>query len=200
MRSSYEIEHFTPLADHQVPKRHQVTLGKYRLQATAYGVPEYTAVCFRVRAGFTVKRHAPKAGPCYKGYTRLQSWSFPDEPTSDSLVFWVPRILEGSTWKTKDQQIELLAALRGKLELPGHHMSGLGNIALVAGLILAHFKATGETVPLNWFWVRSDTCRADGSRLGLGWGEAGLYCGSSDDDDRARGNVGAFALGVELGS
>jgi hypothetical protein len=194
------IEYFTPLPDADVSEHHQVTLVKYRRLAAEHGVPATTAVCYRVRAGFTLKTHAPKAGPCHDGFAYLQSWGFPDEPTSDSLVFWVPRILGGSTCKTKDQQIALLADLRGKLELPAHHMSGFGKVSLLAGLILAHCKATGERVPLNGLWVRTDTCRAVGSRLGLGWHEAGLHCGRWRGDGKALDTVGAFVLGVELGS
>ncbi len=195
---THPTKYFLPLAAADVPKKHAATLAKYRQLASEHGVPETTAVCYRVKAGFTLKSHAAKAGPCNDGFNHLQVWNFPDEPTVDAIVFWVPRVLEGSTSKTKDQQIQFLAALRGKLELPAHHLAGFGNVALVAGLILAHFKATGERVPLDGYWVRTDTCHADGLRLYVYWSDDGsLDCinwhvvgGLSDD-------LGAFVLGVE---
>ncbi len=192
---------FTPIPDTKVPEQHKTTLAKYRQLANEHGVPT-TPVCYRVRAGFTLKSHAPKAGPCYQGLSYLQGWNFPDEPTADSLVFWVPRVLNGSTSKTKDQQRAFLKDLGRKLKLPAHHLSGFGKVALLAGLILAHHKATGERIPLGNYWVRTDTCYAVGDRLGLGYFDAaGLYCYYWSFDYNAYGVLGVFALGVEtLGS
>ncbi len=190
---------FTPIADAEVPARHQATLDRYRQLALEHGVPATAPVAYRVRAGFTLKTHAPMAGPCHDGFAYLQDWSFPDDPTADSIVFWVPRLLEGSTSKTEDQQIALLAAKRTELKLPAHHMSRYGRVALVAGLILAHHKATGECVPLDVYVVRTDTCSADGGRLCLRWDVDGvLHCNDWVDDDDAFDFVGAFVLGVEL--
>jgi hypothetical protein len=172
-----QIDFFTPILDADVPEPYQATLAKYRTLATEHGVPATTPVCYSVRAGFTLKKHAPKLGNCKESFQYLQNWNFSDEPTKDCLVFWVPRVINGSTSKTKDKQIKLLADLRTKLKLPAHHMSGFGSIALAAGLILAHFKATGERIPLNQYWVRTDTCGADGVRLDLGgFDAAGLGC------------------------
>ncbi len=101
--------------------------------------------------------------------------------------------------KTKDEQIQLLADFRTKLELPTNHMSGFGKVSLVAGLILAHFKATGERIPLNEYWVRTDTCDADGLCLDLGkFVSAGLFCGYWLCGGDADGDVGVLALGVEV--
>lgn len=191
-------EFFIPILDADVPEKHAPTLAKYRKLATDHGVPAKAAVCYRVRAGFTLKSHAPKAGPCYEQFRYLQDWNLPEEPTADCIVFWVPRILEGSTSKTRDEQTRILSDLRTKLELPEHHMRGLGSVGLVAGLILAHHKATGERIPLEQYWVRTDTCRADGSRLYLGdFDGAGLRCSYWYFGGSANGLVGVFALGVE---
>jgi len=198
------IEFFTPLSDADVPEQYQASLAKYRREATDHPqpVPTTAPICFEMHHGFTLKTHAPKLGPCYENYRYLQNWNFPDEATSDGLVFWVPRIVKGGTSKTANKQQELLDILHDKLELPAHHMNGFGQVGMVAGLILAHFKATGERIPLNGYWVRTDTCRADGSRLYLGkFDDAGLHCSGWDYDGSAYGNVGVFALGVEaLGS
>jgi hypothetical protein len=189
------LEYFTLLPDFEVPERHQATLAKYRRLAEEHGVPGGVAVTYRVRAGFTLKTHAPKAGPCRDGFAYLQGWKFPDEPTADSLVFWVPRVLMGS--KNVDQQIAFLADLCSKLELPAHHMSGLGSVALVAGLILAHFKATGERVTLRE-WVRTHTCLAGGYRLLMNWHGDVLNCATWGDVGSANDLIGAFCLGVEI--
>ncbi len=195
-------DYFTQVLDADVPESHKATVAKYRKLASEHGVPTTTVVCYRVRAGFTLKSHAAKAGPCIQGFQYLQNWNFPDEPTVDCLVFWVPCILKDSKNKTKDEQTALLADTRTKLELPAHHMSSFGKVALVAGLILAHYKATkGEHIPLGNDWVRTDTCSADGDRLRLGdFGGAGLDCGDDRWGDGRRARLGAFALGVELGS
>lgn len=192
------IEFFTPLSDANVPEQYQTTLAKYRKLATKHDVLTTTPVCYRVSAGFTLKTYAPKLGPCYEDFQYLQNWNFPDEATSDCLVFWVPRIVKGSTSKTASKQKKLLTRLRTKLELSAHHMNNFGKVGLVAGLILAHFKATGERIPLDQYWVRTDTCDADGIRLLLGrFGDAGLDClwlfGG-----RADVGVGVFAFGVEV--
>jgi|GEM_PF-3521032 len=193
-----EPEYFTPVSDADVPKRYAATLTKYRKLATEHDVPTTSAVCYRVRAGFALKTHASQAGPCQEDFQNLQNWKFTDEPTKDCLAFWVPRILNGSTSKTVNQQTELLANLQAELDLSAHHMNGFGQVGLVAGLILAHFRATGERTPLNRHLVRTDTRSADSYRLNLGrFDGTGLCCSFWDSDGDALGNVGVFALGVE---
>lgn len=192
--------YIVPLADADVPEGYQATLAKYRQLAREYGVPDSHAVCYRVPEGFTLKTHAPMAGPCDRRFGYLQDWNFPDQPTQNSLVFWVPRILEESTNLSVIDQSALLAALRGKLELPAHHMSGFGNAALIAGLMLAHFKATGKIIaPI----ARTDTCTAeDGHFLSLSWiydaEETRLDCWTFPFDWEPDGGVGVIALGVEV--
>lgn len=197
-KTEEQPEYFTPVLDADVPERHRLTLAKYRAPAAQHGVRATDPVCYRVKAGFNLKLHAPKAGPCYEQFRYLQGWNFSDEATSDCLVFWVPRIVKGSTSKTRDQQMQMLADLRAKLDLPAHHMSGFGKVGLVAGLILAHHKATQECIPLNQYWVRTDTCHADGGRLSLGdFVGSGLRCYYWLFGDEAHDLLGAFALGVE---
>lgn len=195
------IEYFIPLADADVPDQYQATLAKYRNLATNHDVPATTAVCYRVKAGFTLKWHAPLAGPCYENYKYLQDWDFPNEATADCLVFWVPRVIKifkGRTSKTKDRQLKLLSDLRVKLALPAHHMSGFGKNGLLAGLILAHYEVTGERVPHNKYWVRTDTYNEDGRCLYLGrFDDAGLRCNNWGYDGDTSSSVGVFALGVE---
>jgi len=180
------------------PDRARQIGASWRQKNTEQGIPATYPVCYRVRADFTLKWHAPKAGPCRKDFRYLQKWNFPDEATKDSLVFWVPGVLSDSTSKDVSQQRQLLSDTRVRLELPAHHMSDFNKVALVAGLFLAHSKVTGERISLV---VRTDTCVTGGGRLCLSWGEGDLYCDYWDYGAEPYDGVGVLALGVEeLGS
>jgi hypothetical protein len=194
------FDYFTPITDADVPTEHQATLAKYRKLAEEHGVSADVSLCYRVRTGFTLKRHAPRAGRCHDDLQYIQNWHFKDTPTKNCLVFWVPRLVEDSTPKTLDQQRQLLLELRQRLELPEHHLSDFGEVSLVAGLVLAHSKITGERIPLEDMSARTDTRHADGRVLCLcPFGEGGLYCGLWYWSAGCY-NIGVFALGVELGS
>ena len=191
---------FVPLSDNEVlGKLAEAMLNWRKLAAElAYTGP----VVWRVKEGFTLKAHAPKAGPCYENFQYLQDWDIQnDEPTKDSLAFWVPRLVTGSKSKNVEEQIAILAELRQRFGLPEHHLASFGSASLDSGLILAHFKRTGERIPLNGEWTRTDSLNADGSRLDLGDFDAGgLSC---DDwrwgDGKRDPSIGCFPLGVELG-
>lgn len=202
LKRNNTADYFTPIPDAEVQAKHQPTLAKYRKLASEWGVPTTTAVCYRVRAGFTLKTHAPKAGPCYEKFSYLQDRNFPDEPTKDCLVFWIPRFAPDSINKSYDEQLQLLGEIRQRLELPKHHLTNLGWASLNAGLILAHYKATNERVPLDTYWIRTDTCHAVGDRLYLGrFDECGLNCVYWYFDEYRNDDLGVFFLGVEkLGS
>ncbi|OGL88464.1 hypothetical protein A3H75_01135 [Candidatus Uhrbacteria bacterium RIFCSPLOWO2_02_FULL_51_9] len=171
-------------------------LGAWRRLAESL---DYTGpVVWQVKAGFTLKHHAPQAGPCCNGFQYLQDWNFTDEPTKDGLVFFIPRLLTDSVEKNVCEQGALLKETRNRYELPDHHLTSFGSSSILAGLILAHYKATNECVPLNKFWTRSDTLIADTYRLRLGdFGEYGLFCGYWGWDGRRYDGLGCFPLGVE---
>ena len=202
--------YFTALSDEEaikwlvdskkyLAKSAKALVAKYRKLATE--MAHFGPVAWLVKAGFTLKTHAPKAGPCYKQFAYLQEkgWDFVDEPTKDCLAFWIPRLAPGSTGKSYAEQLILLGEVRMRLDLPKHHLSGLGSAALNAGLILANFKRVGERVPFDNRWVRTDTCRSDGLRLRLGdFGGSGLYCDFWGFDGSRNGRLGVFVLGVEL--
>ncbi|MDD2758471.1 MAG: hypothetical protein PHD72_03830 [Patescibacteria group bacterium] len=185
------------LADEEVPIAFIEARSKWRKLACDLG---YTGpVLWAVKAGFTLKSHAPLAGPCYEKFSYLQDRELKnDEPTVDCLVFFIPRMV--ATKKNAEEQMLALAELREKYGLPVSHCASFGSAALVSGLILAHFKRTGERAPLNTDWVRTDTRHSGGDRLGLGdFGETGLGC-DGDWDGSRDDNLGVFPLGVELGS
>lgn len=191
-------DYFTPIRDADVPGGFRATMRKYRALAREWGVPDTVVLCYRVRAGFTLKRAAPKLGPCYQNFQYLQDWNFSDEPTQDCLVCWIPpRLVPRSTAKTKDEQLQHLADIRIHCGLPSHHLSSFGSVALLAGLILAHYKATGERTPLDCYWVRTDTCDAGGHRLKLAWAAGALYCARWAWDGERHDRIGGVALGVE---
>ncbi len=189
---------FTPIPDAEVPAEHRVPLVTYRTLAATWGVPGDACVCYAVRAGFTLKTHAPRDGPCYEGYQYLQRWRFPDEPTADALVFWIPHLVPGSTFKTAHEQKRLLDALRTKHGLPARHLNRFGTAPLVAGLILAHHRFTRERIPFNLRFVRTDTSHDPENGLDLGlFGMTGLNCVRWHATNRSYALVGAFALGIE---
>lgn len=205
-KADVNTELLLPPGEREDRALYQAMVAKYevagwRKLASDFG---YTGpVAWKVRAGFTLKQHAPQASPCYEQFGYLQDWELKnDEPTVDSIVFWVPRLLEGSVSKDVEEQKALMTDVRARYELPEGHLSCFGSAVLIAGLILAHFKRTGERTPLRNLYVRSDTILADGGRLGLGgFDGTGLDCSSWDYDGGADEGVGVFALGVEaLGS
>ena len=154
-------------------------------------------VAWKIRQGFTLKTNAPLVGPCYDDLNYLQSWNFPDVPTEDVLVFWVPRLAEQSTGKTAEQMQVHRASERQAHNLPANHCDRFGSIGLLFALILAHFKRTGERVPLNYFYAASDTLHAVGDRLLAGdFRGSGLYC-RWWDGSVGSGFFGFFLLGVE---
>lgn len=186
---------FTPILDANLPEKYQAIVAKYRQLATEQGVPATHPVCYRVLAGYTLKSHAPFSGPCHKNFKYLQDWNFPDEATQDSYVFWVPGVLKGSTSMDVPHQRQFLTEIRTRLILPAHHLNSFGKVALVAGLVLAHFVTTGERLSLV---LRTDTCDSDGDRLRLYWSVGSLYCAYWRDGDNPYSDVGVPALGVEL--
>ncbi len=153
-------------------------------------------IAWKVREGFTLKGHGPKAGPCAVGWKDLQSWNLKkDKPTIASIVFWIPRILPGSFSKTTNSQRTLLWEVQTRFGLPAHHLDSFGDAALLTVLTHAYMQRIGERAPINEYFIRTDTIRGDGNRLSLFWKENELHCvGLHDDADAI---VGVFALGVE---
>src|SRR3989344_7095227 len=187
--------YFKPFGDLEVPEQYVVTLGAWRKLADSlcYNGP----VVWRVKEGFTLKHHAPRTGACYKNWDYLQDWKFQnDEPTKDSTVFWIPRLVSDSRSKTVPEQLTRLAEMRKEFNLPENHLANFGSGALLAGLILAHFKREGERVPLESLWARTDTLFVGGVRFSLGgFVEGGLHGGHWVFDDGRDGALGVFPPG-----
>lgn len=198
----------TYLDDKDVPEKHRDTYAKWREYAASLG---YTGpVVWQVREGFTLKRHAPRAGPCHKRFEYVHSDQMENEkPTRNTLVFWVPRLAEGSTNKTITEMEQLRGDLKVGYMLPNYHIYTFGSVTLLVALILTHFKRTGECVPLKNAYAVSDSFRtnADPRRFSVGnfSVDEGLMVDFCDDDRDNTGyslkrddNVGFFLL--EVGS
>ena len=191
---------FIPLSDHDVAEKLAETTLNWRKLAAELS---YTGpVVWKVKEGFTLKAHAPKAGPCYENFQYLQDWNIRnDEPTKGSLAFWVPRLVTGSKSQNVEKQISILAELRQRFGLPEHHLASFGSASLDSGLILAHFKRTGERIPLKSEWARTDSLLSGDRRLNLGdFSVRGLFCFNWFCDSHGNPSFGCFPLGVELGA
>jgi hypothetical protein len=157
------------------------------------------SVAWRVKAGFTLKEHAPKAGPCYNNFGYLRGWELKnDEPTQESLVFFIPSLVAGSKSKNVKEQMALLSDLRQRFNLPAHHLASFGSATLLAGFILEYFKRVDYRIPFS-DWTRTDTLHSDGRRLNLNWHGGELDCGDWGwGDGYCSSSLGCFALGVEV--
>lgn len=199
MAKGQEGVYFFPLDDSEVPLQYQGYIPKYRKLSVELGYAGIIA--WRVRAGFALKTHAFNAGPCYDDLSNLDNYELQnDEPTKSSFVFWIPRVISQSTGKSVRDQLALLSDLRKKFELPEQHLQNFGSAAILSGLILAHLKRTGERIPFNCAWVRSDTLLKleDDKRLCLGFFDnRNLFCCYTVDDDCKVEDTGCFALGIE---
>ncbi|MFA6227870.1 MAG: hypothetical protein WC668_01655 [Patescibacteria group bacterium] len=184
LSDSEMLERFPQFADRLIPWRKLAALMGYT-----------GPVAWLIKQGFTLKKHAPLVGPCYDNLGYLQGWNFGDNPTDDCLVFWVPRLAKNSTGKTIKAMEKHRAELKKRYKLPGNHATYFGSIQLQFALTLAHFKRTGERVPLNLRYAASDTLY-NGSRLIAGsFEDSGFYC-----DHWAEfgfGGIGFVLLGVE---
>lgn len=206
VRQKEEATYVKPLSDEQAMalfvERGRYTeaveglIASWRKMASDLG---YTGpVAWRVGAGFTLKEHAPKAGPCHDDFKYLQNWSFMQRPTRESVVFWIPRMLPGSRALNAREQCDRLFDVREEYNLPSSHLRDFGSAELLSGLILAEFRRSGDRVPFQLDRVRTDTADADDDLLCLGdFNEEGLYCFGEVWAGRRDSRIGVFPLGVE---
>ncbi|MFA4871705.1 MAG: hypothetical protein WC610_01445 [Patescibacteria group bacterium] len=187
-----------PLSDNEVQEQYPQFTDRLASWRELAVLLDYRGpITWKVKQGFTLKTHAPLAGSCHDKLNYLQGWNFVDDPTTDSLVFWIPRLAKESTRKTIKQMEAHRVELKKRHELPESHATSFGSIQLLFALILAHFKRTGERVPLSCLYAASDTLNPDGNRLFAGdFGGDGLYC-PDWNDSVGYGTVGFFLLGVE---
>ena len=115
-------------------------------------------IAFRVLWGFIFRKHAPSLGPCFNGLKQTQQDDLRnDESTENSVLFFIPKVLEESRDKNETEQRKLLSDLRIKYNLPSHHLGGFGQVGYLVGVILTLLKITGDYVVPEKHTVRTDT-------------------------------------------
>lgn len=155
-------------------------------------------IFYKVSPGFDWQVNAPLIGPCYNDWKNASQWPLKNGATTfTSLVFWLPRLVPESCAKNVNQKMNLLAAHKKIYRLPNWCLNNFGSASYNVLLILEYFHRTGQRVPTDYFWVRSDTLRAGGCRLFFGgFDKGGLRCDDWSWDDGAGGYLGCFPSGV----
>jgi len=155
-------------------------------------------IFYKIENGFDFQIHAPAVGPCYKDWHDQKQWKLKNkESTRDSLVFWIPRLLPNSCSETANNQLKLMASRRKEYNLPENCLKDFGGASLNTLLILERFHRANERVPLQSYWIRTDTLHALGYRLCLGaFGEGGLDCHDWGWDGYGPAYLGCFPSGV----
>lgn len=192
-------KYFDPLPGSEVPSEHRNTFAKYRALAVDHGVEASVPLCYHVRVdGLTLKGDVPRLGPCRERFRYLQSWDFADTLTMNALVFWLPCSLSSGLARTRTEHLDLLAGIRERYGLPIHHLVNFGQAQMVAGLLLAHYLATDERLPMIGHYVRTDTVISGGLQLSLGnFGAGGLDCVYWDGFDESFDRLHFLAIGLE---
>lgn len=184
-----------PMDDKDVHEMYRDYVVAWRRMAAALG---YTGpVAWKVRKGFTLKHHAKKMGPCSHSFIHIPMNNVYNVPTKDCLVFWVPVVLTDSFNQVPAEMIaNTLAKVRSVYEISAvSHLNSFGQASLLAALMFAHFKRTGERVP-NDVWVRTDTlCATAEITVALKFSDEGLDYQAVAW--AARSDLGCFPIGVE---
>ena len=139
---------FIPISDKDAPEKFSLVAIKWRKLAAEMG---YSGpILWKIKEGYCFL-DSIKAGPCHENFNYLKYAKRCIDPslTRKSLVFWIPRIIQECKGQNEEQQSAFLEKLRIRLELPSHHLTSFGSLALLSGLIFAHFKRTGERAPLK---------------------------------------------------
>ncbi len=186
---------FVPIEDDNVPRKLMSRVINWRKMASNMGYEG--PVVWRVCQGFTLKWHAPLAGPCLNNFDHLQDWSLEkDETTQSALVFFIPRVVTETLGRVESDQARILAGVRIKYSLPKHHLTSFGSAGLLAGLLLAHVRHFSDKSSLDRFAARTDTIRGQDQKfLGLHFDEDSLNC--CDGESVCDRSVGVFPLAAE---
>jgi len=146
MRDSFLAQTGTPqfraLADTEVPARLADTLVKWRKMAVIQG---YSGpIAWLAPEGFNFRKHAPLVflhpSPYESRSIDRRLRNKENEPTKRQLIFWIPCFVARSNNKTREEQLILLAGLRRRHKLPGHHLTDFGTASLLSGLMLLHYR------------------------------------------------------------
>lgn len=141
-------------------------------------------------------------GPCYENNRELvRTWSLADQCLEAGIFFWIPRPLCGSFGLSLADQQRFLDERRQIYGLPATDLACFGPAGVLFGLILAHYRETGEKLLQNSFCCRTDTFDFERARVNVGpfveHGTViagGLAC-IPLHDTIARPEYGVFAFG-----
>lgn len=202
-RKMYEgIQHFTPIPDHSLNTKYWPLLAKYRFLASMWGVEPGVDICYRVCKGFSLKDYTLIEGFNPEFFEKVDHSidaylvGSQLEITKDCLVFWIPKVVPNSFGKDNLGHLRMLSQIRTEMGLPEHHLNGFGTATMNTGLILSHFKRTGQRL-LAKEGVRTGSYLGNGFNLCLGnFRESGLSCDKASNMSSLN-TLGVFALGVE---
>lgn len=192
-----ENTYFIPLRDEELPPHLQPTAKKWRKLAQVLGYRGNRPIAWLFRGGFTLKR-APLVGPCL-GHIFQGLSSIPNEPTKESIVFWIPKLIPDSMGKTVAEKRIVLGKLRVRVDLPSHHLQSFGNVTLLAGLSLGYFAETGECIPVDPSEAASETF-VDDRCFVIGFDNRGLIVGQWNFNDphyERASHIGCFPFAIE---
>lgn len=185
--------YFVPLNEHEVPVKYRIIMSGWKEMAARinYKGP----IAWAVRRGFSLE-NASTIGPCFGELKYLNNCRYLDEPTRESLVFWIPHLVPGSLYKHVRSQKALLALFRADYQLPENHLRSFGSSSLLSGLVLSYYVMTGCKV-LRGVNVRTSTLTTGKARFTLGWYQGQLISELWRNDDQRYANVGVFPVGIE---
>ncbi len=166
----------------------------YRRGAREKAVADEVKIHAEAWPGITFKQHIPLLGPCWKDFQYIQDpkvWDFPDPPTEHCLISWIPVPLATGRDATDDALV--VTSMKNTLGLGDKHIVSSGLTVHLAGMLFAHYQATGQVVFGDRI-IHTHTCFADGRRIGLNWQWEKLACWSWDGV--RCGNRAVFLLGV----
>lgn len=162
---------------------------------TVAGMSRETPCCFSViRWGLDVIEVAEQMGNCFGQFSHLKGIIGRDKLTASGLAICYPEMV--AMGKAAVDQIDYLEEEGAGLGLPSH--DGFGSAAMLTGIIVAHYQATGVWIPSRGYYVRTDGVCVDGYHLGLGGGGCrfGRHCRVCRINQGAFSYVGGLLWGL----
>lgn len=167
----------------------------FRKSHRAVGVADRMKIHAEVLPGCTFKRDLPQIGPVSEDFTLFGGFNFPDPETDHCLVSWLPVPLADSVGKNVPEQKAVIDMFKAESGLPDWCEVSFGSINHIAGMALAHLKATNMH-PFNDLIVNTDSYDTFHYRLRLKWIDGQIYCSFCPWDEDRFSRVAIFAIGV----
>ncbi|OGH93929.1 MAG: hypothetical protein A2538_03630 [Candidatus Magasanikbacteria bacterium RIFOXYD2_FULL_41_14] len=196
MRVVERIGDFSPIldlyrAEVDAWRRYADTLGYF--EDLAWMVPPGLTLDGAIKAGLFTKNPEKKGG-IQTGEEMLALVQEP--PTTDSIVLWIPQMIDNSDSKDVATQQRMIGGLTQQVGLPAGRTPSFGSATLLTNLILGYRRETGnmeENMPPKGKFVRTDTLDKDGHRVCIGGGSGnGNIWFVGDRDDQATFGLGCY--------